>query len=83
MSDNFAIAAAQRCARVLYSRLRLFDLFRGGVSYHTELMSVFVTECSGVHCDMLTRRRWEEGRTLGVAGEEGKGEQEGEGFGGD
>lgn len=81
MSDNFAIAAAQRCARVLYSRLWLFDLFRGGVSYHTELMSVFVTECSGVHCDMLTRWRREGGRTLGVAGEEGKGE--GEGFGGD
>lgn len=34
---------------------------------------MFVTECSGVHCDMFTRRRWEEGRTLGVAGEEGKG----------
>lgn len=42
---------------------------------------MFVTECSGVHCDMLTRWWREGGRTLGVAGEEGKGE--GEGFGGD
>lgn len=54
MSDNFAIATAQRCARVLYSRLWLFNLFSGGVECHAELMSVFVTECSGVHCDMLT-----------------------------
>lgn len=31
VADNFAIATAQRCARVLYSRLCLFDLFSGGV----------------------------------------------------
>lgn len=68
VSDNFAIATAQWCAHVLYSRLRLFDFFS------VEAYSVMPSLClclwlNAAECIVTCGRVWrqqEEGKTWGA-----------------